>query len=186
MKLITSYRFFLVVLIFLSGQSVTAQLTKEAQIISIRKEYQKINKELGSYKKKEATWKPENSYDGSYMDHLKYTGYYNSSGQLVLLKYKRGEEGYWSLYEYYFKNNEIFFSFIHSGDPEGGETEERIYFWDKKIIQAYLKTKPVDNETRIEGNEVNDVFMKDVERQTEYFLLQVKDSIDKFKQALNK
>ncbi|BDA78556.1 hypothetical protein LPTSP3_g14860 [Leptospira kobayashii] len=173
--------------IYVLSHSLYAQTNKQDQIGNIRKEYQKINSELGSYRERKVTWQPPKPYEGSYMDHVNYTGYLNSSHDLILLKFSRGEEGYWAEYEYYFKNKELLFIYIYSGEPDGKEKQERIYFWNKKIIQALIKEKFAEEKKTINDleNKTYDTIMNDINKFARDFLNDAETERKKFYQALS-
>ncbi len=127
----------LIATIIIGSLHSLAQNTVDSQIKEIRKEYGKITGNLDSYEKKEVYYSNEDAY----WMNVEYTGYFNNSKKLVYLTYEFGEEGYGSEVQYYFKNDQVFFIFIESIDPEENITQERIYFWNKKIIKALIKEK---------------------------------------------
>ena len=129
----------LIIIIFIGNFSIYSQETIENQIKEIRKDYVEITSNLSNYKKKEAYY----SNKEAYWMNVGYTGYLKADNLLVYLTYEYGEEGYGSEMQYYFKNNKVFFIFIESIDPEGNQTQERIYFWNSKIIKALIKEKSV-------------------------------------------
>lgn len=170
-------------LILFSVPHIHSQSTKEELVNDIRIKRHKINSELNSYTEKVVRW----DAGASYWNSTNYTGYLDASKQVVLLKFSHGEEGYWSHYEYYFANGEIVFIFIHSGEPDGTEKQESVYFWNKEIIQAYLKQKPSNESRPIDDLEEkpNNEIMARVGESTEIFLRGVDTELRNFHDALS-
>ena len=157
----------------------------QAEIKRTRKDYQKITSELKNYKKIEVRWESGTASPGV---GTTYTGYFDPANKLVLLKYARGEEGYWSEHEYYFRDEEIFFIFIHSGTPDGAEKEERIYITSKLILHALLKTKAAGDSRKIGDleNKRYDAVMDNIDASSRTYYLGVEAELSHFNEALKK
>jgi hypothetical protein len=162
---------------------IYAQSTVDEQVNDIRMMCQKINSELHLFEEKNVRW----DAGASYWNSTNYTGYLDASKQVVMLKFSHGEEGYWGNYEYYFNNGEIGFIFIHSGEPDGTEKQESIYFWNKAIIRANIKQKPSDQTRSMDDLEekTNDEIMNRVGESTQMFLTGVDTEIRNFREAMN-
>ncbi len=110
------------------------QQTKESLILDIRKEYQRI--EAANLRANQVHYQDPDP--NKYWNQANYMAYYEGD-DLVKLCMEMGEEGYWSETELYMKNNEVFFIFRVSSDPEGFETRGRFYFHEGVIIEALIK-----------------------------------------------
>lgn len=176
-------KYFYLIVFILSAQFLDAQSTVDKQVLAIRNEFQLINSHLNNYIKKEVFYTVKDRY----WNNVHYTGYLNSGNELVKLTYSIGEEGYWGNYEYYFKNGEVFFIFIHSGEPDGSEKQERIYIWNKTIINALLKEKTAEDKRNISEieNKRDDIIMENVINETKNNLNGVDIELTKFYSALN-
>jgi hypothetical protein len=165
-------------------QSAAGQNAVKAEVNRIRKDYLKINAELKTYRKVEARWDAGEHYWNS----TDYTGYFDRSDQLALLKFAHGEEGYWSEHEHYFRDGELFFIYVHSGTPDGEEKEERIYFSSKVIVQALLKSKAAGDTTRMADleNKRHDSVMDNIDAASKEHYLSVATEVGHFNEALRK
>jgi cytochrome oxidase assembly protein ShyY1 len=163
--------------------SIKAQSTEEL-IKSIRSEYQKINSNIDTYTQKEAYYTEEEAY----WMNVQYTGYLDNKNQLVLLKFSVGEEGYWSSYEMYFKDENIIFIYNESGEPDESERQDRIYFHNRRIIRALMKSKSGSlNKTFDQIENINNVeIMNDVEQSSIDYLKNVDAHVSQFWQVLDK
>jgi hypothetical protein len=123
-----------------------------------------------------------------YWNSTNYTGYFNPSNQLALLKFSRGEEGYWSEFEYYFRDEELFFIYIHSGEPDGAEKEARIYFSSKVIVQALLKSRAAGDEKKMADleNRRYDSVMDNLEKSSREHYIGVETEVSQFRAAMKK
>jgi hypothetical protein len=173
----------LLVIFILSTQIVDGQTTVDEKVKAIRQEYQKINSNLSSYKKMDVYY----TDPAAYWNNRHYTGFLNSKNELDKLTFSIGEEGYWSNYEYCFKNGEVFFIFIHSGQPDGSEKQQRIYIWNKTIINALLKEKTVDDNRKISEieNKRDDTIMENVTNETRNNLQGLEVDVSNFYKAMN-
>jgi hypothetical protein len=183
--------------IFFIFSNAAAQDVSEQQINEIRKEFQKINSELESYVKKVSVEEIPYYYmhsdgdslviDGqTVIDLCKTYGYFNKNNELVLLTNKyAGEEGTWNDYQYYFKNEKVFFILKSEGDGMT-ETQERIYFYEGNIIMALIKRKSYDYEKDFKDikNERYDFVMNNIEEQSQKYLKYTKSFIDDFYKGL--
>jgi len=183
--------------IFFVCCNLHAQNVMEQKLDEIRKEYQKINSELESYVKKVSIEEIPYYYmhyegdslviDGqTVFDECETYGYFNNNNELVLLTNKyAGEEGTWYDYQFYFKNEQVFFILMSDGDGRT-ETQERIYFYEGKIIQALIKRKSYYDERDFSDikNERYDFVMDNIEDQTLKKLKFTKSFIDNFYEGL--
>lgn len=116
----------------------------------IEKEYHKIDSELATYTKKQATYHHEQK-DGEmviYSYSLNYTGYFNAKGELVLLTYSDSDEGYYSEYSYYFKDGNEFFLIKKNDFEREDELSINHYYMNKgKGFLAKIKKKTYEDET---------------------------------------
>lgn len=149
----------------------------------IRTARQSVHSELDSYTEKVVRWDAGTSYWNS----TTYTGYLDDAKQIVLLKFSHGEEGYWANYEYFFRQGEIAFIAIHSGEPDGAEKLETIYFWNREIIQAYVKQKPSGEPRSLDELEerFHDEIMSRPGEFTQSFLNGVETELRNFREAMN-
>ena len=174
----------LIIIIFIGTLSVYSQETIENQIKEIRKDYVEITSNLNNYQKKEAFY----TNDQAYWMNTAYTGYFNSVNKLVYLTYEYGEEGYGATVHYYFKDKKIIFMFIESIDPEENKTQERIYFWDNKIIKALIKEKKATDNRPFEKipNKKHEELWKDIDQSSKIKLSGVEQDRTQFFSALKK
>ncbi|RLD68048.1 MAG: hypothetical protein DRI95_03840 [Bacteroidetes bacterium] len=174
----------LIIIIFIGNLSVYSQETIENQIKEIRKDYVEITSNINNYQKKEAFY----TNDQAYWMNTAYTGYLNDVNKLVYLTYEYGEEGYGATIHYYFKNKKIIFMFIESIDPDGNKTQERIYFWDDKIIKALIKEKNnADKRPFSEiSNKKNEELWQDIDQSSKIKLSGVEQDRTQFFSALKK
>ncbi len=78
--------------------------------------------------------------------------------------------------------------FIESIDPDGNKTQERIYFWDDKIIKALIKEKNnADKRPFSEiSNKKNEELWQDIDQSSKIKLSGVKQDRTQFFEALKK
>ncbi len=108
----------------------------------IREEYDKIesNRQSGALKEYSIYY----TDSVAYWNNTHYTAFYDEQSNLVLLTYSIGEEGYYGNYEISFKDRKPFFILSTSGEPDGKESQGRIYIYNDRIINALIKEKSPD------------------------------------------
>lgn len=161
-----------------------SQTIVDEQIKSIRKEYLSINSNLNTLIKNEVYY----TDDKAYWNNTRYTAYYNLNHQLVRLNFAIGEEGYWSEVEYYFKDGQIMFIYIYSGEPDGSEKQERIYFWKSEIFHALIKLKAAGDKRTFSDipNKPHRNIMNNLGAETKKYLESIENELQKFYEAAGK
>ena len=155
----------------------------DIQIQHIKDEYSSIAEaqKLGKLEKRDIYYEDMEAY----WNNTDYEAYYNAENQLVLLTFDVGEEGYFSYYEYYFKDRKPFFVFKQSSDPEDNETEERIYIYNDKIVRALIKENP-STEIRIFSeiqNKEDKKIMDNIEKSSKNILNEIYFELWQLKQG---
>jgi hypothetical protein len=179
MKFISQVGLLAVVLMLLTN-ILTAQTSKDEKVTEIHNYYNKVVNELSKYTKKEVYKEAYIDLDGWGMDFI---AYFDSKNQLVFLRKKEnGDRGNFNA-EYLFINGKISFIFIQN---EEFGTQERIYFWDSKIIEAYKKDKSSDGNidfSKLE-NKPNTDILNSLAEKTKYYLDFVKSDLKVMNEAL--
>jgi hypothetical protein len=178
---------FVVCMLFVLNNVLMAQASKDDRILSIRKYYQKVMKELKTYTKKEDEKIIKDEESNDLISYYKYEAYYNSQNKLVFLKTNSGDNAMLINNEYLFKDDKISFIFIKSGN---NYKEERIYFWDNKIIEAYIKSTDQPNDLKNDisklENKPHKEVLNNINEKTREYLLRVEDELKNMKGILKK
>ncbi|MBN1180968.1 MAG: hypothetical protein JXB49_01685 [Bacteroidales bacterium] len=121
------------------------------KIVTIKKEFQKINANKDKYQVKTANYYREDRTDDRYIlyiTNIDFTGYFNEKGHLVLLTFTIWDDMYGSDYEYYFKDGkEFFLCKTNDFEPENKKSHEQFYVYNGIPILAMVKNKTYDDPT---------------------------------------
>ncbi len=157
--------------------------TVEEQVNAIRKIFQEIEsagKSLTVEKRDYRNPNPEMYYDMS-----NYTAY-SKNNELKKLLEEGGEEGYLFETTYYYDGGKLIFTYSCSTFMDILYRESRVYFNDGKIIRAWLREKPQDDEktdlSKLENKDDPD-FKKDTAEFTKIQLASEKSAQERFASA---
>lgn len=115
-----------------------------AKLKILRQEYSKIKLHISNYTVKEA-----HSYDNQYsFENRLYKGYFDASGNLIMLTFYLVDDGYGTKYEYYFKGGQCFFIFRENDwEPINENSQEFVYIYNEDVISFLIKKKEYKDET---------------------------------------